>query len=595
MRRTLAILVLLYAEVGGQQTKPAPPSPVAERAGIRLLAKARAEGNAVLYMQFAAARPADRVIKIDVGKRSTSLRDDGVAPDEKADDGIHSAFVRIDPKELAEMRQGLLRAKSLPIFIGRELIGMTTAQTAAAALSMKDIPLLPTSADFRGAMPVLLVAPAFPPVSGVSPVYPVANASDVDVEDSVFITKTSVVDDPERTYPCRSSKGSTGEWTFGHLISELVEGTSISAEDFVRTWLASWQNPQTVNTFTVAARPEVANNFVLRVWKKNPDGTLDMAKAPFKLLAIVNRIDLGEPLWSGRATAGEARFIFTLQEDCTPLRFLVIFEYKVNLHGCEDVKAWARQWDRLKGPFVTPGSANAALEEITVQFTEAGTTRSQKPNRSSLSQVRTNELLQTKPWELREFRLNSDGYLTQVTVKQTPDLSFDQSALLRSYAQTNRVAIIADDYTVPDQVSGTPFLGGDAPVQGDDVGGRDTNAIFFWRLRPPSPTVTIPDLRHHVSLNTCNGCHGAETATRFAHVDEFGVLSGFLTGIKVRDPAGETYVANVLNSSGGKLHRAGEPVIREFNDLLRRQERMAQILTWPCFMDVLIPRLRMTH
>jgi hypothetical protein len=72
------------------------------------------------------------------------------------------------------------------------------------------------------------------------------------------------------------------------------------------------------------------------------------------------------------------------------------------------------------------------------------------------------------------------------------------------------------------------------------LGGKSINRADgngFWTL----PTVDS-EVRHKFSLNTCNGCHSAETSTAFAHVqsriwNEPAELSRFLSGyLEVADP-----------------------------------------------------------
>jgi hypothetical protein len=63
------------------------------------------------------------------------------------------------------------------------------------------------------------------------------------------------------------------------------------------------------------------------------------------------------------------------------------------------------------------------------------------------------------------------------------------------------------------------------------------NLIDFWE----APGINNPEARHKFSLNTCDGCHGAETGTEFLHVfprvvGEQSRISGFLNGITVEDP-----------------------------------------------------------
>jgi hypothetical protein len=64
-----------------------------------------------------------------------------------------------------------------------------------------------------------------------------------------------------------------------------------------------------------------------------------------------------------------------------------------------------------------------------------------------------------------------------------------------------------------------------------------TNNIDTWSTN----LAVNPEARHLFSLNTCNGCHGAETDTTFLHVNPRSAgavasLSAFMTGIDVIDP-----------------------------------------------------------
>ena len=105
----------------------------------------------------------------------------------------------------------------------------------------------------------------------------------------LFITDPKVVDDARAKYP--------GPWSFGGLVNELVgEG---KAGACMRAWLETWVLKQTVNGFDVPARPGIMAK-VIEPWQKRDGfdpkaGTPWMPKlenAPFRLLAIVNRMDL---------------------------------------------------------------------------------------------------------------------------------------------------------------------------------------------------------------------------------------------------------------------------------------------------------------
>src|SRR5262245_25145578 len=105
-------------------TAKAPPR--VAQASIELLAKPLASGNTVLRVQFADRR-SDAPVVIQGGLGLTALRDDGVAPDEKAGDGHYAAFVNVNVDQLAKERERRLglarRVKDAPVFFMRELHG----------------------------------------------------------------------------------------------------------------------------------------------------------------------------------------------------------------------------------------------------------------------------------------------------------------------------------------------------------------------------------------------------------------------------------------------------------------------------------------
>ena len=105
----------------------------------------------------------------------------------------------------------------------------------------------------------------------------------------LFIVHPKVVDDARAKYP--------GSWSFGGLVNELVGEDKAGA--CVRAWLETWVFQQTVNGFDVPARPGIMEKVILP-WQKRDgfdpkSGQPWMPKlenAPFRLLAIVNRMDL---------------------------------------------------------------------------------------------------------------------------------------------------------------------------------------------------------------------------------------------------------------------------------------------------------------
>ena len=334
----------------------------------------------------------------------------------------------------------------------------------------------------------------------------------------------SVVDDPIRTtFNGPASDPRTGAWTFGKLIENMAP-TPADAPALATQLFSTWLSNQTVNGFTVPARPFMQSQ-VLDSWPKNPNGTLDLKKAPLRLLAIVNRMDLRN-LAAGNA--GEGRFVFGVEgQKGDPLQFTVILEYNLPASSEAEILDWASSWHALGSLPFPSEDYNNALQTLTTKFTGRNAAPG-RPNGSALSQLRTNEIALSFPWELREFTLSpSTGFLRETTVKLTPDQNFDQSQTLANFVNANAADIIQEKHTVPELFAGNPFLGGSS-----------FNNLNAWS----APGIIDNEARHHFSLNTCNGCHGAaETGTGFLHIfprspAQESQLSGFMTGTTVSDP-----------------------------------------------------------
>ncbi|MDP1914723.1 MAG: CARDB domain-containing protein [Myxococcales bacterium] len=366
----------------------------------------------------------------------------------------------------------------------------------------------------------------------------------VNADAELMIRNLLVVEDPIRTNWSGSlTNPSDGAWTFGRLMTVMAGQND--PELFVRTWLAQWDTTQTVNGLPVPPRP--MNALVTQPWLAASGGArLDLRRAPFRLLAIVNRMDLRDLT---RGSAGEGRFVFgVLGAGGNQLQFTVILEFNLPATTQADVDRWAADWHALGAqPIGSPGY-NQALETITSRFAGPAVSPT-RPNGSAINQVRSNEIALSAPWELREFRLNAAGQLLQVPVAQTTDLPFNNSPALAQFINTNTAALLTDTHVVPATFNGAPFLAGSAL----------TNFGHTWR----APGITNNEARFHFSVNTCNGCHAGETNTPFLHVfprnvGQVAALSGFLTGTTVPDPV------------------TGQP--RTFNDLSVRSESLLAVL-----------------
>jgi hypothetical protein len=389
------------------------------------------------------------------------------------------------------------------------------------------------------------VATTDPATNGCPATPPPPPPCDVVTNRELIMTDLSVVNDATRT------RGS-GAWTFKKLMEDMAP-TAAQAPAMVEAMLNTWLAPQTINGFVVPARAAMST-LVLDRWPR-VNGQLDLSRAPLRLLAIVNRPDLRN-LAAGKA--GEGRFVFGVLDGPTdpndpaagnPTQFTLILEYDLPAQTEADVQRWANDWHALGALPFPSAQYNAALEAITTGFAGRNAAPG-RPNGSALSQLRTNEIALSSPWELREFVLSpTTGLLVPATVKLTPDLAFDNSAALGRFINANEAAILTETHDVPALFEGAPF-----------VAGSSLNNLTAFR----AVGVTNPEARHKFSLNTCSGCHGTEeTGTPFLHVNprtstQAATLSGFMTGITRNDP---------VNGQS-----------RTFNDLERRRVDLRAIV-----------------
>ena len=558
---------------------------------IQLLPSPVLAGNSRLVVSFVPGQvSSSNTIALLLNNGLTLLRDDGVFPDQVANDGNFSALVNVSVAELAALTAAVTNLppneRITQIFSGRAIIGSNVLQ------------VFPIS-DFEAGQSITFFTNSpfgIHLCAGSSTAY--------DPAKTLMITDLSVVQDTNRTWdPLPGGKGTgtkMGAWTFGRLMTDMANTpvTGISASDFVLRWLQSWQVPQTINNDTVPAVPLI-NQFVVAPWQAAtaaeggfPPGAVDLSIAPFRLLAIVNRVDLREnPTYGGTSQnsvippelAGEARFVFGVLDSVgQQLSNTVILEYAVPKTTCEDVHNWGVQWAALNNiPFNTPPANpafNIALQAITDQFAKANADPSRLPNMSAIHQVRSNEALRPDAqWELRQFNIDdgsggNPGFLVESPVVGTPATSLNNSPTLNMFLLgiISPISFCPPSFISPPQVptffNSAPFLGGF---------GLEGFSGMFWDSDTPTPLSGSQFcVRHIFSLNTCSACHTSETGTSFTHVSPrvFGQtaqLSGFLTGITVPDP-----------------DPANSGVVYRYADLTRRVQDLNALVICPCFMEV---------
>jgi hypothetical protein len=582
--------------------------PVATQAQVFTASQVQPDGsNGAAFYTYPTGSVTGSVLPI-AGARLVPFNDLGIDPDQVAGDGTYSAYIPVDTAQLQATQQAYT--------------SRVPANAQVFAYSGRDVT---SQQAFRSGAPAGAAARPTVLASGttltpVTSTLPTTLAATTNSGQSLTITDTSVIADRTRTFdPCDvDATGSVGNvdgvWSFKTLMTNMANTplTGISAQQFVHNWLLNWINAQTVNGFTIAARPNMAQFFI--GWNPANPATLNMNRLPFRLLAIVNRMDLGtSSLYGVAAKAGETRFVFGLVDEtsssCAPsggkgsaaaaLRMTVIFEFGDPTLNCVGTAARANQWIHLSSDVLPSAQFNTDLQAITDTVTVVNAAPS-KPNGSALDQLRTNEIVSAVPWQLREFGLTAPfSSLQSSTIKQTPDPNLFRfgSPTTALFWENNVPSILCESHSVPATTAspdaGTVnFLGSHADYGvGTFWDATTTIANQVWPacwkpniLTPAGCTSgaavqgcpsTAGEVRHKFSINTCDDCHSGETSTQFTHVSPLtspAQLSMFLTG---------AYPVGGVPDPGGELH-----VSRSFNDLQRRAQALESLAQGCLFLPV---------
>ena len=351
------------------------------------------------------------------------------------------------------------------------------------------------------------------------------------------IRDVSVVDDFSRTGP-------GGAWTFGKLMEQMAP-TPADAPAMVEGMLSTFLSQQTVNSFTLPPRFGVQQ--VLDSMR-GPDGKIDLnlSSNAFRLLAIVNRIDLNDGSSSPVTTAGEGRFVFGFAPFGQVLSATLIIEYNIPAGSQAEILDLANAWHALRQLPFPSETYNAALQQVTERFTKRGAAPG-RVNGSALGQIRTNDFFTFGgAWEFREFHLDgTSGMLVPAPMAQTPDRSFNFSDRLGRFVLANEPVILTDKHAVPPSFENAPFQAGNV----------DASDFFAWQV----PGVDT-EARSHFARNTCNGCHtfnetgGSEFQIQPRGPGQESFLSQFLTGVNITDNGGVNRHFDELDRRGRILH-----------------------------------------
>lgn len=394
---------------------------------------------------------------------------------------------------------------------------------------------------------VCLLSVALAGSAGCSSGNDTANACE---EENVDKFKELVVVEESVLTDARAKNATSGAWSFRHVIENMApEGTD--ASEFVATWLNSWRDVKSLNGVPTdranEERGQLLDEKLVCPWLKRTASNacdencgvcaarkLDLRSAPFRLIAITNRLDLRDEV--AGEESGEGRLVYALtagpsdDPQSLALPMSVIFEYQ--LPESRSPQEWAKTWHALGGfpsydePFL------AALEAVTNSFVSRGS-RATAKNGSAIAQVRTNESAFNWIWQLREFAIADDGMLRIRLARNTPAEAFNDTPQLAAWVTANESAIRARRFELP------------VSFRGPSV----DQLLYSWRLS------TVKDsLRNEFAKQTCNGCHSLENPS----VDNVFHVSPFRTGTAklspfLYNPAGGP---DELTARSASLHRA---------------------------------------
>lgn len=537
------------------------------------------EAEAKLEVSFAETMP--ELVKIMIEGKVAELRDDGREADQRAGDGVYTTRVPAD-------YQRSLPAQRVAAKLD-DFLQAPSVYTKSHPLPDFTMSLLITSLDVVNNEHRV----SDPCVNYVTPSITTKEWSFGYMLNN--LANTSVTNVSADTF--------ARAWLTSWMNTTTINGDSVTPPR-VEYPSFGWDSPSNVSvpkyifdTWRLASRVRSDGSL-----DPNTNPPLKMEKAPFRLLGIAFRPDLRKNAFFGEGSAGELRFIYGVLDldptknlarnprqagwgqPCAPLdgpmstspdhrNSTVILEFAVD-RATGDIIPWGQDVSNLST--LGPQSNTAYLDELQ-RLTQSVVLKglgkvNRRANESALIRIRTNEAVNGGgPWHLREFGITalrdaggnlrySNGKLvctagsTQYcvprpqTVKQTPADKWNSTKELAAYALQNEQAILEERHVVPDLFNTSSgqirLLGGKAI----NFVGADTH----WDM----PAVSS-DLRHKLSLNTCNGCHSGETDTPFAHVEsrhwgEEALLSPFLSGyMEIDDP-----VTGEIRSFSEPLRRA---------------------------------------
>ncbi len=270
---------------------------------------------------------------------------------------------------------------------------------------------------------------------------------------------------------------------------------------------------------------------LLGPWK----GDLDGKAMPFRLLAIVNRMDLAQ--WNdkdkgkdGRWENAEVRFVYgpvLNAQGASPPGFELIVEFVLPPSGWAEFRKLAEAWRSLSDN----GGAPFADRLMSVL-------KASNFDKSQGARMRLNYEQSGAQWLLAQWDF-------QTRLDQARDGEVKPSALTdeisAAYWNSKPGSREYDEY-----IKLWPLIDYDVPKEGIRVPSAmlANSSIAYHSDDPAMPTpmnrcVITPAIRDTLALQRCSGCHGSESGTANKHISNrlanaSSALSPFLTGGNLR-------------------------------------------------------------
>ena len=203
-------------------------------------------------------------------------------------------------------------------------------------------------------------------------------------------------------------------------------------------------------SWSEASPPPLGFTDLLDAWPRTGEGRIDLGRAPLRLIAISNRMDLGDDS-DALSPAGEGRFVFALtrgpgdERSSELVPATIILEY--SLPPTRSVGQWAATWHAL-GEVDDRDAYRAALERLTRSFTNRGAFPG-RTEASALAQVRASVRGEDGHVALHELAFDEGGDLSSRGLRNTPSTDLEGDAALATWMHEHEREIREGRHVLP--------------------------------------------------------------------------------------------------------------------------------------------------